>query len=634
MSLADAFLKEFKVAKSKGPVHVPGTETKINVLNQHIGQINIQTSRTPVASAVAGTSALLRPQMKRSTVQEKSQPSNRDKIFISVASYRDQECWPTILDALQKAERPDRLVFGVCQQISADDTHLDVRSFIDSNLSVQSVTSESLTVQCPYSNGIPGQIERYTISSASGTAELHQQQQEQMNLSINVLTLDAGDAKGPMFARSLIERCLCPETMVQTSKVETEESKVWYLIIDSHMAFEPNWDQLLIDEISGYPENYILTTYPHDYHSSSLNLPIPSIGLKPANVPHQQRGPYNSYGQQRNVQQQQQQPPNGRPAGRGPLPGISNGPPTFLVFNKMHMPKYKNINTKFGIPQFNRAIMRSVPPAGETVTSLFWAACFSFGPIKMMMDVPYDPYCPYVFIGEEISMTVRLFTRGYLFAAPRRNVIYHLSTRLYRPTFWEQFMMQTKHDANALGHGANGRQWLPGQPLQEPINTNTSVQHNWSIGHPTVRTPQNQWSVGHNKMPSTATATAASKLSAEERRQRILLEQLGYERLRVIFTATGNGTGTDDQESQQGIYVPTLANLQLTGTGTGGTDNTLDLTVEDAASSIYGIGSVRTVDDFFEYCGIHLPTGRVRKHAQYGITPYASQEELRLKAVK
>ena len=35
-----------------------------------------------------------------------------DKIFISIASYRDPELLPTIRDAIKRAEQPENLVFA------------------------------------------------------------------------------------------------------------------------------------------------------------------------------------------------------------------------------------------------------------------------------------------------------------------------------------------------------------------------------------------------------------------------------------------------------------------------------------------------------------------------------------------
>ena len=44
-----------------------------------------------------------------------------DLIFVSIAAYRDSQLVPTVEDCLKKAERPERLRFGICRQGSADE---------------------------------------------------------------------------------------------------------------------------------------------------------------------------------------------------------------------------------------------------------------------------------------------------------------------------------------------------------------------------------------------------------------------------------------------------------------------------------------------------------------------------------
>ena len=43
------------------------------------------------------------------------------RIFVSVASYRDAELVPTVLDALAKAQHPERLLIGICWQHGDDE---------------------------------------------------------------------------------------------------------------------------------------------------------------------------------------------------------------------------------------------------------------------------------------------------------------------------------------------------------------------------------------------------------------------------------------------------------------------------------------------------------------------------------
>merc|ERR1719343_2022346 len=52
---------------------------------------------------------------------------------------------------------------------------------------------------------------------------------------------------------------------------------------------------------------------------------------------------------------------------------------------------------------------------------------FSHG--DFLRDVPFDPYLPWTFMGEEILLTMRAWTAGWNIHAPRKNLIIHQ----YRP---------------------------------------------------------------------------------------------------------------------------------------------------------------------------------------------------------
>jgi len=47
--------------------------------------------------------------------------ADSDRIFVSIASYRDSELVPTVRDCLAKARRPERVRFGICWQHDADE---------------------------------------------------------------------------------------------------------------------------------------------------------------------------------------------------------------------------------------------------------------------------------------------------------------------------------------------------------------------------------------------------------------------------------------------------------------------------------------------------------------------------------
>jgi len=68
--------------------------------------------------------------------------------------------------------------------------------------------------------------------------------------------------------------------------------------------------------------------------------------------------------------------------------------------------------------------------------SPFTGAGFLFAPSSMLREVPYDPNLPYLFQGEEILHTVRLWTSGYDFYTPSENIVYHHYGRNDKPKIW------------------------------------------------------------------------------------------------------------------------------------------------------------------------------------------------------
>ncbi len=52
-----------------------------------------------------------------------SLPSNKDKIFVQIASYRDPDIINTINDLLQKADKPEKILLGICEQYGPENQH-------------------------------------------------------------------------------------------------------------------------------------------------------------------------------------------------------------------------------------------------------------------------------------------------------------------------------------------------------------------------------------------------------------------------------------------------------------------------------------------------------------------------------
>eukprot|EP00005_Dracoamoeba_jomungandri_P014145 CAMPEP_0174279720 /NCGR_PEP_ID=MMETSP0439-20130205/62187_1 /TAXON_ID=0 /ORGANISM="Stereomyxa ramosa, Strain Chinc5" /LENGTH=283 /DNA_ID=CAMNT_0015372269 /DNA_START=682 /DNA_END=1533 /DNA_ORIENTATION=- len=150
----------------------------------------------------------------------------------------------------------------------------------------------------------------------------------------------------------------------------------YWLSIDSHTRFVKNWDQILIDMLASCPsEKSIITGYPSGYEL--LNK-----------ISDEKFPPFLCAKEFNNVDQ-------------------------MIRFHG------KQLSQGFTKPQ----------------VSYFWVAGLSFCEGRVITEVGYDPHTPFLFFGEESSMSVRLWTHGWDFYAPHRHVVYHLWDRNYRSTF-------------------------------------------------------------------------------------------------------------------------------------------------------------------------------------------------------
>jgi UDP-GlcNAc:polypeptide alpha-N-acetylglucosaminyltransferase len=66
----------------------------------------------------------------------------------------------------------------------------------------------------------------------------------------------------------------------------------------------------------------------------------------------------------------------------------------------------------------------------------FTAAGFLFGESAFIMEVPFDPYLDYLFDGEEVLYSARLFTHGWNSYLPTENLLYHFYGRPHAPKVW------------------------------------------------------------------------------------------------------------------------------------------------------------------------------------------------------
>jgi hypothetical protein len=88
-----------------------------------------------------------------------------------------------------------------------------------------------------------------------------------------------------------------------------------------------------------------------------------------------------------------------------------------------------------GVPTLEAVIM-DPKPDGTPRPVPFVSGGFVFAPGKSLLEVPFDPDLPYLFQGEEILHSARLWTAGYDFFTPLHNIVFHQYERTDAPRFW------------------------------------------------------------------------------------------------------------------------------------------------------------------------------------------------------
>lgn len=239
-------------------------------------------------------------------------------IFVQIASYRDPQLIPTIDDMLDNAKYPENLRIGICHQYHPDDKF--------SNLTKYRLDDRFRITDVLYS-----------------------------------------DSRGACWARNQIQQVYSGET--------------YTLQIDSHMRFEENWDETLIEMITQLQEKGfdkpLLTGY-----VSSFN-------------------------------------PNNDPEERVRQPW------------RMSFDRFIPEGAVFFLPE----TIPNWEELTEPVPARFYSAHFAFTLGQFSVEVQHDP--EFYFHGEEISIGVRAYTHGYDLFHPHRVVIWHEYTREGRTKQWD-----------------------------------------------------------------------------------------------------------------------------------------------------------------------------------------------------
>ena len=255
-------------------------------------------------------------------------------VFLSLATYRDENCFNTITNAYSKAKYPEKLFVGMVQQ----NCHHDCKTGVLANVTIVDAPPDDDCYQlfCNSTLGRP-------ICA---------------NRQVRVLDIDEPESLGPYAARFF------------ASKLWYGES--WFMQTDAHMTFATHWDDTSIRMLQKAPS---------------------------------------------------------------PKPILSHYPPseTYDLDGKKDRPTSRLCGPVFAPSDLESQIVR-LEGAGLYDTEKleypsfapFTAAGYFVAHSDFLREVPFDPFLPWIFMGEEIIMSSRLWTAGYDIFAPNEAVVGHI----------------------------------------------------------------------------------------------------------------------------------------------------------------------------------------------------------------
>lgn len=170
----------------------------------------------------------------------------------------------------------------------------------------------------------------------------------------------------------------------------------YYLQIDSHMRTVKHWDTKLINMLKLLPKPAVLTQYPPEYSLETGEFDPNTV----------RSGLY--------------------------IQGFGH----IDKFTRIQSDIVEKRCKHFGfIKQYYPYVSRA------------WAACFSFSEGSIAKDAPYDIELEHLFFGEELDITLKLYTRGYNLYSPHVSIFYTMFDRKYRPTHWQDIPLSTRENA-------------------------------------------------------------------------------------------------------------------------------------------------------------------------------------------
>jgi [Skp1-protein]-hydroxyproline N-acetylglucosaminyltransferase len=176
----------------------------------------------------------------------------------------------------------------------------------------------------------------------------------------------------------------------------------YYVQVDSHLQFARRWDELYIHDLQlarSYPKA-VLSTYPPGFVNFRQEAPFtPGTRICRCRFSH---GEGNIVRVEMNGRCKESEP---RPT---QMPFVGAG----FIF------AHGQVSTRNAYCWVKQEDSRPALTTRQKNTHLTHPTCW-----QLLRDVPYDPYLPWCFMGEEIAFSMRAWTNGWNIYAPRVNLV-------------------------------------------------------------------------------------------------------------------------------------------------------------------------------------------------------------------
>ena len=296
-----------------------------------------------------------------------------DSIYISLAAFREFFLVETLESAFKNAKHPEKLFVGAvvqnCFGAIRDDGTIDTSGTpCKSGKQKVGVDKNGNDIRKSFDIGVDK-------NGIEAFCALPDYKKYCDNGQVRVLYQHHFDGQGPSMARFYASKLWGGET--------------FFLQIDSHLRFAHEWDAKFIADTKltlNYPKS-VMSSYPPGFDQIRF-------------IPKKMRVALKGKIDNNTVVES----PGCRLCHCGTPPGIN--PMIHIAQSK----SYRGNETR----------PTQIPFIGAGLV-------FAHG--SFLKDVPFDPYLPYTFMGEEILLAMRLWTNGWNIHAPRKNLVIHQ----YRP---------------------------------------------------------------------------------------------------------------------------------------------------------------------------------------------------------